>query len=119
MIVGAVPDKLIGVNIVAGVESEVIGKVTGVLLFSIFILKHGVDASTCCGWLLFIDVEMVGGNCIATELFSINCSGSTLMKSFNEEAGNGSTRFFITEGKGPVCILGVEITDTDVGALAA
>ena len=34
------------------------------------------------------------------------------MKSFKAEAGSGSTRFLMTDGRGLLEILGVEMTDT-------
>jgi hypothetical protein len=64
-----VPDRLIGVNSVAGVDSAVNGKAvvwTVLLLFSIFMLKHWVGAKICCGGEWIPVVEIVDGSCIAT-----------------------------------------------------
>ena len=109
-----VEDKLIGVKIVAGVGSAFNGngeELIELLLLSIFMLKHCVGANTCGGEGTPLD-DAVTGICIPIELFSSTDSGSTLMKSFKAEAGSGSTRFLMTEGRGLLEILGVEITDT-------
>ena len=103
IILQVAPDSPKGVNSVAVVGSEtLIGngvEWTVLLLFSIFMLKHWVGVKICCGdW---IDVaDIVEGTCIATGLFSSMVSGSTLMKSLIADAGKGSIRFLMTDGKG-------------------
>ena len=64
-----VPDRLIGVNNVAGVDSAVNGNAvvwTVLLLFSIFMLKHWVGAKICCGGEWIAVVEIVEGTWIET-----------------------------------------------------
>ena len=46
---------------------------------------------------------------------SSKVSGSILIKSFRDAAGSGSMMFLMTDGKGVLCMLDVEITDAGAG----